>query len=801
MIKNYFKIAWRNLLRNKIFSVINIVGLSAGIAFALLIGAYVWNELLVNKRLKNAPNQYFLASEWKDPNMGNYITTLGPIAKRLKTDYPNLVRNYYRWDGITSVVSKGDNHFRENIQLGDSTLLSMYGFTLLTGNASTALNDPFSVVVTKYIAVKYFGKTDVVGQTLSIQSFSGGHHDFMITGVLNDIPENSVTQLNAANHNNLFIPTNTYTYFGRNDFDSWTNIFVPSYVELQPGVTTQQLSAAIISLEQKNAPAEISKNLRIRPLALSDYYLENNNALVKKMLFTLSSIGLFILLMAIVNFINIAISSSGKRTKEIGVRKVLGSMRRQLIVQFLAESLILVSLATLLAIAAYPLARTAFAQLVGKEIPSLHAFPWQFIFIPIALVLLVALLAGTYPAFVLSSLKTVDSLKGKLKTIEENNFLRKSLVGFQFCIALIVLVAASLISEQVTHFFGKRLGYNKDYIVSSQVPRDWSPKGVMKMQTVRNEFAALPQVSDVSLSYEIPNGNNGGQPPLYKPGTDSTRGLPVQAMITDEHYLDTYQIPLSAGTFFDGHGLDSGKLVLNEQAVFALGYRDPAAAIGQQLRIPGDPTIFTIKGVTKNFHFGSMQQKLPPLAIFNVQFAITYRYLSFKIKPGNISMAIEAIQKKWAQLLPGSSFEYGFMDDTLKNLYATELQVKKAAYTATLLSQIIMLLGVLGLLSLSIHKRIKEIGIRKVLGASVPGIVGLFIKEFLLIIVPAAAVAFPVAILIMNNWLNHYADRISISVLPFVIAVSVLTGVTLVLICLQTIKAALANPVKSLRSE
>jgi len=801
MLKNYFKIAWRNLWKNKVFSAINIAGLAAGIAFALLIGAYVWNELQVNNHLKNARRQYFLTSEWKDPNMGNYITTLGPITKRLKDDYPNLVANYYRWDGITSVVSKDDKHFRENIQLGDSTLLSMYGFALLQGNAKTALNEPYTTVITKELALKYFGKTDVVGQTLGIQSFSGGNHDFIITGVLKDIAENSVTQLNAANHNSLFIPTNTYTYFGRADFESWSNIYVPSYIELKAGVAAKDLAGPINSLIQKNAPADIKQNLTIRAVALTDYYLDTNNALVKRMLYTLSLIGLFILLMAIVNFINIAIGSSGKRTKEIGVRKVLGSLRSQLVVQFLAESLILVSFATLLAIAVYPFAKTSFGEVVGKDIPALSSFPWQFIFIPVLLVLLVALLAGAYPAFVLSSLKTVDSLKGKLKTVKENIWLRKSLVAFQFCIALLVLIAAAIITQQVAHFFGRGLGYNKEYIVSSQVPRDWSKKGVMKMETVRNEFAAMPQVSDVTLSYEIPNGNNGGQPPVYKPGTDSAKAIPMQAMITDEHYLDTYQIPVKAGSFFDGHGLDSGKVAINEQAVLALGYKDPADAIGAQLRIPGDPTIFTIKAVTKDFQFGSMQQKMAPLIIFNVQFAITYRYLSFKIKPGNVNASLESIQKKWAQLLPGSSFEYRFMDDTLKTLYASEMQIKKAAYAATILSLIIMLLGVLGLVSLSIHKRIKEIGIRKVLGASVPGIMGLFVKEFMIIIIPAAAVAFPLAIFIMNNWLNNYADRISISPQPFVLSVVVLAAVTLLLICLQTIKTALSNPVKSLRTE
>jgi putative ABC transport system permease protein len=258
---------------------------------------------------------------------------------------------------------------------------------------------------------------------------------------------------------------------------------------------------------------------------------------------------------------------------------------------------------------------------------------------------------------------------------------------------------------------------------------------------------------------------------------------------------------LKDGSFFDGHGQDSGKVIMNEQAVHALGYNNSADAIGRQVRIPGDPTVFTVKGVTNDFHFGSMQQKIAPIIFFHVHFAITYRYLSFKIKPGNVNTAIEAIQKKWALLLPGSSFEYSFMDDTLANLYASEIQLKKAAYTATLLSLIIMLLGVLGLISLSIQKRVKEIGIRKVLGASIQSIMLLFVKEFMIIIIPAAAIAFPVANLLMNKWLNNYADRVSISPQPFVLSVMVLAAVTLSLICGQTIKAALANPVKSLRTE
>jgi putative ABC transport system permease protein len=800
MIKNYFKLALRNITKHRFYAFVNVAGLFAGITFALLIGAYVWGELQVNRNLNNADRQYFLKSEWKDPNMGVDIATLGPIAKRLKEDYPNLVENYYRWDGITSVVSKGNKHLRENIQLGDSSLLSMYGFKLQHGNAATALAQPFSVVITKDIAEKYFGKTDVVGETISIQSFSGAKKDFTITGVLKEIPDNSVTHLNGANLNTFFIPTNTYTYFGRADFDLWTNIYVPSYIELQKGVAPASLDKAISQLIQTNAPDGIKQNLKIQAVPLMDYYLQKDNAVVKRMLYTLSFVGFFILLMAVVNFINIAISSSGNRMKEIGVRKVLGGLRSQLIFQFLTESFILVLIATALALAVYPFARPVFSEMVGKSIPSLLSFPLYFIFIPIALILFTGLLAGLYPAFVLSSINTVNSLKGKLNTVKENVLLRKSLVGFQFAIALVVLIAAAIVTQQVSYFFSQSLGYNKEYVVASQVPRDWSPAGVRKMETIRNEFATIPQVSSVTLSYDIPNGSFGG-PPVYKAGTDSAQAIAMQSLITDENYLNTYGIRLNNGEFFDSRKLDSGKVVLNEKAVAALGYKSSSDAIGKQLRIPGDPTTFTVKGVTNDFHLGSMQQAIQPMIFFNVTTSVVHRYLSFKLKPGNVSTAIEAIQKKWATLLPGSSFEYSFMDDTLKKLYAAELQLKKAAYAATLLSFIIVLLGVLGLISLSVQKRVKEIGIRKVLGASVSNIMLLFVKEFVIIILAAAVIACPVAWWVMNNWLNNYAYHITISLLPFVWSIIILAVITLLLIGFQTIKAAIENPVKSLRTE
>jgi putative ABC transport system permease protein len=802
MLKNYFKIAWRNIVKHRFYSFVNIVGLFTGITFALLIGAYVWQELQVNKELRNYKQQFFLQTQWKDDAQSGAITTFAPLAKRLKEEYPNLIVNFYRWDGITSGVTKGDKSFREDIQLGDSTLLSMFGFELLHGDKQTALMEPYSAVITEQTAIRYFGKTNVVGQTLIIQSFSGGEKDFAITGVLKTQKENSVTRLNADNRNTVFIPTNTYDYFSRTSLDNWNNFWIPSYIELKEGASVVAVQQAIEQLIKTNLPDAVKPNfIKVEAVPLSNYYLHKDNGLVKRMLYMLSFIGLFILLMAVVNFINIAISSSGNRMKEIGMRKVMGSMRWHLIIQFLAESLLLALLATALATAAYPFAKNIFADIIGKELPMLLSFPVYFIIIPLSLAVIVGLLAGIYPSIILSALSTTTSLKGKLKTAGENIWLRKSLVGFQFCIALLVLIAAMVVTQQVNHFFSKQLGYNKEYVVASQVPRDWSPAGVQKLKTIRNEFAAMPQVNEVSMSYEIPNGNNGGGSPVYKLGNDSTTAITMQALVTDENYLKTYGISINEGDFFESRSLDSGKVVLNEKAVAVLGYKNSSDAIGKQLRIPGDPTIFTVKGIVNDFHFFSMQQSMPPIIFFNVYNSLVHRYLSFKLKPGNIPASVEAIQKKWTALMPGSSFEYIFIDDALKKVYANELQIKKASYAATLLTFIIALLGVLGLVSLSIHKRVKEIGVRKVLGASLPNIIMLFVKEFIVVLLIAVLVVCPIAYVLMKQWLHNYANRISITATPFIFAATVLISITILVIALQTFKTAKTNPAKSLKTE
>ena len=697
MIHNYIRIAFRQLRKHAFYAGLNLMGLATALTLAFLIGQFIWGEFQVNRTLHQADRQYILFSHWKDPNMGLDITTLAPLAKSLREEYPTLVANYYRWDGLTSIVTKADKQFRESIQLGDPTFLSMYGLELLHGDARTALLQPFSLAITKDKALTYFGRTDVVGQILTIQNFSGASHPFTITAVLKNIPENSITQINATIKNTFFIPTNTYTYFNRTDFESWQNGVLPSYIELQEGVSPSQLAKPIQHLIKQNASALIQANLRVEPVALTTFYQQKDNGLVSRMLMTLALAGLFILLMAIINCINLSMNQSASRLREIGVRKALGSLQKQLIIQLLTESVLLAVMATGLALGLYPLARPFFEQLVGKPLLPLTNLPLVALSIPLVMAGGISLLAGVYPAFVLSSRPVVDALQRKQPLLVRQLSLRQGLVGFQFLIAIMTLIGAVLVTQQVQYMFSQALGYNQAYVVFSQVPRDWSPAGVRQLEASRRILAKLLAVASVSLSHEIPNGNNGGQPIVYQNGTDSKQAISMQALVSDENYLQTYQIPLVAGRFFGGRDADSLSVVLNEKAVRAMGYQKPGYALGKQLRMRSDPRLFTVVGVSRDFHFNSMQQAIQPMLFFSVKGVPIYRYLSFKLHPGSIPASLEAIQQQWSVLFPNAPFEYQFMDQTLEKLYQTELLLQKAAYLTTVLALLVVLLGLVGL--------------------------------------------------------------------------------------------------------
>ena len=798
MLRNYLKIAWRHLLKARFHSAVNILGLSIGIGFTLLIGAYVWGELAVNKKLRNADRQFIIQSNWKDPNMGLNLTTLGPLAKALREQYPDLVKNYYRWDGVTSTVSKGERIFREGLQIGDSTLLTMFGFKLLYGDAKTALNEPFSVVITSDRAKKYFGREDVVGETLAIESFSGSKHDFKITGVMEMPAGNSVIHLTPDNDNQFYIPAVSIAYFGRS-LDGWNDPYRVAYLELQPNIKPADLQRPMQDLLTKNAPADIAANMRPFLSPLNTYYLDQFNGLVRKMLFTVSVIALFILLMAVINFVNITIGKSATRIKEIGVRKVMGSRQRQLVFQFLTESVLLVALSTLVAIGIYALAAPFLSEVLGKTIPALTQFPVAFLGLLLVFVFMTGILAGLYPAFVLARLKTAESVKGKMQSVNTNIIFRKSLVGFQICTASVVFIGAIITMQQVNLFFSKSLGYDKDWVMAVQTPRDWTPKGVQHMVTVRNELAQLPQASQVSLSWAQPDGRSAGSTMVYPQGKDPSQAVAMESIIVDENYLGVFNVPLLAGRFFRDAN-DSLSVVVNATAAKAFGFANAADAIGKKAFLPGRFEV-TIAGVVNDFHFGSMKTGIQPLLVTNVSLNNVFRLLCFRLKPGNIAESINAIQKKWAELLPGSAFEYKFMDESLRDLYASEIRLKKAAQIALVLALTIVLLGVSGLISISVQKRTKEIGIRRVVGATLGNIISLFLKDFLPVVFIGGLASIPLAWLIMRSWLNDYAYRIELSALPFLVSIIAIGIVTTLLISVQIAKLSSVDPVKNLRTE
>ncbi|SFW65969.1 ABC transporter permease [Chitinophaga sancti] len=802
MLLNYFLIAWRNMKKNRFHAILNIVGLAIGIAFTGMIMAHVWNELQVNKELKNADRQFVIRSRWKDPNMGFDLSTSGALPKALKEQYPSLVKNYYRWDGVTLTVHGDQKDFKESVQIGDSTFLNMFGFRVMAGNAGNALSTPNSMIMTEPMAKKYFGTVNAIGRSVEIENMAGQRQPFILTAVIRTPRDNAVTDLISNYRNGIILPESSISYFGRT-IDNWTNMYIVGYIELQAGVRASQLYGPIKKLLKENTPANVYENLTPDVVNVRDNYLNQNNGLVRKMLFTLSAIGLFILLMALINFINISVSRAASRMKEIGMRKVLGGKKHQLVVQFLVESMITVCISTLLAFGCYLLSAPWFEQLVGKPLPALSDFPVYFITYLLLFVILTGLAAGLYPAFVLSALPSLSSLKGSLKSVKENILLRKSLVAFQFFTAVVVLIGAFIITKQIQLFFSKGIGYEKEFVISAQVPRDWSPAGVLKMQGIRKLLAESPVIKDVSLTYEIMDGNNGGSLNIFPLGGDATSAITTFQLSTDRHFATTFQVPMAAGEYLGKEGMpvDVHKIVINAKLAKALGYPDPADAVGKQVKFAELQDAYTIGGVTKDFHFQSMQLSITPMVFLPVEVFNIYRYFAIKLKAGNMPDALEKVQQKWAQLMPGAPFEYKFMDESLAKMYKSEIQLKKTAYTATVLALVIVLLGVIGLVSLTIQKRTREMGIRKILGASVNSIIRLFIKDFMGIMIIASLLAIPVAYSLMRFWLSTYEYHIEISVMPIVIIIILLGLLTAIMIVLQTLKLAFANPVKSLNIE
>lgn len=805
MLKSYIKIAFRNLLKNKVFSLLNIAGLSVAVAFVLAIGIYIYNEWKVNANIQNRDNVYMLQSKWKESGMGLDWTTLAPLPQTLKENYPNLVQSYYHHDAISSVIIRNNNSFREQLQPGDPNFLDMFGFPLAYGNAANALESPFSLVITEAKAKKYFGKTDVINQTLTILNFSGEKQDFTITGVLKDLPYNTINSYGGGTCE-FFLPTSSLRFFGKDTlFTRWSNAFIPGYVQLKEGKTPADLQEPIKQILRTHAPNNFLGKLEVYLTPLRKYYLESNNGVAARMINVLAGIVLFILLMAAINFINISIGSSVSRLREIGVRKVMGGTKTQLVKQFLTESTVLAAIASVIALIIYFFATDFFSDILGKKLPGLFSYPIGLLLIVICFnIFVIGAIAGIYPAFVLARQALLSSLKGKLQSVHEKIAFRRSLITMQFIIAIVVLIVSIVVNRQVNYFFNKDLGYDKEQLISMSLPRDWTPQGVRHMEVVRNEFSTLPEIAQASFSFEIPDGRTGQfGSVIYKASSDSTTGVVSQGITSDEYYAATYGLTLSGGDFFTAQKgvIDSASMVINESAAKALGWREPANAIGMQLKKQSDPVTYIVRGVIKDFHFGSMHSNIQPLFFIHVRNRLFYRYLTLKVRPGNMAQTLNAVRNKWAKVLPDAPFEYTFMDETLGKLYRAEVQMKRASDAASVIALMIVLLGILGIVLLSIAKRTKEVAVRKLLGASIFQISFLFFKEFLWSIALSNVIGWPIAWFLLKKWLDNYAYKVSIQSAPFILVGIVLFSLIGFTILLLTKKIALSNTIKNLKTE
>jgi putative ABC transport system permease protein len=486
--------------------------------------------------------------------------------------------------------------------------------------------------------------------------------------------------------------------------------------------------------------------------------------------------------------------------KEIGVRKVVGSLKKQIALQFLTESVMLTLFAGISSFILYAAFRTFFESILNTQLLSVFEFSPTFWMWAFALLIVTGILPGLYPSVLLSSYRTVDSLKGKLRSVKSGNWFSRGLVTLQFTISIFVFICAIVINNQVSMFLNSYLGYDKSYVLTvSSVPRTFNEQGMNQMDAAKTEFRALSQVESVSLSWEVPNGNNRGGINLYPEGGDKTKVVNMQTLLTDEDYEDVYKVDMVEGTFMahDGDRWRRNDIVIDETAAKALDVH-----AGDRVKTDfSDTIVFTIKGIIKNYTHASMHNARAPHVFMHPRQQNAYRFLSFRLRQGDIQESVSAVEKKWHEVFPEDPFVYAFMDDRVAMLYRAEMQLQKAADIGTGVMAVIVAIGMMGMVSLTVSRRVKEIGVRKVLGASVWSILQLFSKEYISIVAISFVLALPLAWLEINNWLQGFAFRIELQWWMFALPGALLLMLALMVISITTRKAAVSNPVDALRTE
>jgi putative ABC transport system permease protein len=796
MFRNYLKTSVRSLTKNKGFTAINILGLSVGLATCLLIVFYVVDELSYDRYNINAANIYRITENAKlNGNEASYAGTEKPLPDALK-DIPEIVK-MTRFIPVNTLflspdkffIRKGNSNIQErNVVYTESSLAEVFTLPLVDG--SFALNEPHTAVITESTAKKYFNKTNVAGLTITINDTSL----YKVTGVIKDIPSQS-----HFNYDFLL----SYSSIPEFTRGGWGYSGVHNYILLKQGADIHKLEKQIQAIEYKNYPASMHTNgnyvnIALTPLldihlrSKSQYELGKTGTL--QYVYIFSVIAIFILLIACVNFMNLSTARSSNRAKEVGVRKVLGSARKYLIAQFLTESILVTFVSAIVALVLAWLALPLFNQMAFKHLSfTMQSFVWV---IPslLAIVVVIGFLAGFYPAFFLSAFQPIAVLKGKINAGFKGGWLRSFLVVFQFSISIFLIIGTLVIYNQLNYIHNKNLGFDRNQVL---VIKNANILG-QQAKILKNEIKQMPGVKSATMSAYLPTGEDRNITGMFPQlPLDIKQDVLSELWPVDEDYMSTLGIKLIAGRNFSSQmASDSTGLIVNEAFVRRFGFKQPLNKTIYRNSV-GLET-FHIIGVMKDFNFSSLRDEIKPVALIYNE---NHGAITARVSTENLASLISSLEAKWKELSPYQQFSYSFMNEDFDATYRSEQRISQLFTTFSSLAIFIACLGLFGLAAYAAEQRNKEIGIRKVLGASVSNVTAMLSLDFIKLVLIAIVIASPLAWFVMNKWLQDFAYRIHIQWWIIAIAGLISLFIAFATVSYQSIKAAMANPVKSLKSE
>ncbi len=784
MFKNYLKITCRNIKRNKGYALINVIGLAIGLACSIFIILWIQDELSYDRYHEKADRIYRVSVESQsDGEIRRSIRTSAQLAPALVQDFPE-VENVVRFSKNKYLIAYGNKQFWHNIFFADPNVFDIFTIPFIKGEPKTALTEPSSIVISEEMAAKYFGNENPIGKKMYVNR----EYDFQVTGVFQNIPRNSHFRFDFLRpfHKNL-------SSHGWGIQNYWTYILLAE--NASPVTLSKKMPDLVEKYMGKDARYIYKYNCFFQPLTKIHLYsnldgeIESNGSIVNIILLT--AIGLFILLIACINYMNLSTARAVNRTNEVGVRKVVGANCMQLIKQFLGESIIFSMIAIFFAVLIVELFLPTFNSLSGKNLLFAHANNLTLFIGLIGLAFVVGLISGSYPAFFISAFKPISILRGSFVNKSRGSKLRKSLVVAQFAISITFIIGIIVVYNQMKYIQNKKLGLNEEQIVVLPIR---SQTVVQKYETLKTNFLRNNHVLHVTGSSYFPGEVTWNQNIWWQGATDEDYKM-MRWIAVDYGFVETLGIELTEGRWFSKDypsDVNSG-YILNESAKQELGWD---SAVGKQFQVVEKGKIV---GVVKDFHFASLHEQIEPLALYLYPSNLEYFYI--RIDAEQISQTVEYLSKLWNELGPDQLFEYLFLDENFDKLYQAEKRMEKLFGYTTFLAILIACLGLFGLASYSTEQRTKEIGIRKVLGASVSNIVIFLSKEFIVLVLIANIIAWPIAYFTMNKWLQDFAYRTDIGLFTFIPSAFIAISIALVTVGYQTIKAARANPIESLRYE